>query len=448
MRTPARFVVVDDRPDHLKAILDAFQSIGTPCLGVVYDPATELDTTLFAGVRALFLDLHLLSGIVSTDHKTHFANILNILETHISALGGPFVLVIWTQHAHLKSELIAYLEQNLDPERPHARPLAVLSIAKEQFIDVATGNGRKGVDLVRIVREAVPSTPQLNALLSWEADVIAAAGATLSALLGLVPLDQRASTAHPQALDGILSRLAREAVGRSNVAVDPRSAITTILGPILADRVVNQQPGPDAEDLWSKAVTRHDDRTLGDATTEEAGQINRMLHVAMPPSETIRPTDWGAVVELPGEFRGPAAFRKLLGVTEDELLGGEFKVERAHRSRCLKRLVRVGAVCDHAQNRRGPISFQFGLEIPHDAMRMTDGSGQFRAPAAEWSSPTLLTESGAGAFKLVVNTRYTVSFTREAAQGWKSVYRLREQLLMHLIAHWNGYTARPGIIKL
>jgi len=43
--------------------------------------------------------------------------------------------------------------------------------------------------------------------------------------------------------------------------------------------------------LWAGAVTRHED-DLANLTSQESGELNRMLHVAMPSSETIRATDW------------------------------------------------------------------------------------------------------------------------------------------------------------
>ena len=52
MFTPPRFVVVDDKPEHLTAILNVFQSLGTPCLGVVYDPEYGLEDRSFEGVSS------------------------------------------------------------------------------------------------------------------------------------------------------------------------------------------------------------------------------------------------------------------------------------------------------------------------------------------------------------------------------------------------------------
>lgn len=448
MLTPSRFVVVDDKPHHLQAIMEVFQELGTPCLGITFDPATDMETSHFSGVRALFLDLHLLEGVASSDDRRHYAHIVQILEQHISPHGGPFVLVIWTEHAHLVDGLTRYIDETLDASKPHARPLSVMGIAKESFINVASGKTRAVAELRKVIENAITANPQIAALVSWETEVLAAAGATLATLLSLVPAEERATASYPAALDSILSRLAREAVGRAHVAVDPHAAIAAALAPILADRIVNQPSGSASAALWAKAVTRYDDKGLGEATPDEAGQINRMLHVAQPQSEAIRATDWGAVVEFPSELWKDKEIKTLFGLGLGELLGDEFKIPKTDRAACQPRLVRVGAACDHAQNRRGPLSFLFGLEIPVGVVRQPDTSGSFRPTASEWLSPRLLVTEGATPVELAVNARYVITKPRKDCERWKPVYRLREQLLMHLIAHTNGYVARPGIISL
>ena len=60
------------------------------------------------------------------------------------------------------------------------------------------------------------------------------------------------------------------------------------------------------------------------------------------------------------------------------------------------RLVRVGAACDHAQNRSGPLPYLLGLEIPFNVERQPDNTGVARLPASEWSSPILLLEPTSG----------------------------------------------------
>ena len=443
MFTPPRFVVVDDKPDHLTAVLDVFRKLGAPCLGIAYVPEQEFDKQNFEGVRALFLDLHLTDLAATTDKRRHFAIIAGLLEDNISPTGGPFILVVWTEHEDEVEGLRAYLDEAgaIDPEKSHARPLAIVGLPKGGFINVNTGEPLAGkADALRAqVEAAVSKKPQLAALLSWEADVQAAAGATLATLMELVPDDKRNSASFAEGLDEILSRLAREAVDGPHVATDPRAAITSALAPILADRIVNQQASEAAPKVWNKALTWRGREGLGPAT---AGKVNRMLHVAVPPSETIRRTDWGAVVEFPAAWWRDDELPKRFGVTPGQLLEDEYKLNPEDWERYRPRLVRIGAACDYAQNRSGPLTYLFGLEIPVTVKR----SG--KPPASVWSSPTLVVKQDDGPFVLAVNARYPLNVVPADAEAWQPVYRLREQLLMHLISHAGSYLARPGIVRL
>jgi hypothetical protein len=182
-----RFIAVDDKPEHLVAILETFRLLGTSCMGLQFDSAVPFERTAFRGVRALFLDLHLITGVKTTDEKQHFANIASILETNISETGGPFILILWTEHAHLAQSLSDYLDTSLDTERPWCRPLAIIPLAKEKFINVASGATTAADDLRSAVDAALTASPQLAALIGWETDVLVAAGETLSSLTALVP---------------------------------------------------------------------------------------------------------------------------------------------------------------------------------------------------------------------------------------------------------------------
>ena len=320
MFTPPRFVVIDDKPEHLDAILDVFQELGAGCQGVTYDPEHGLDNRHLAGVRVLFVDLHLIDLAATTDETRHFAIIAGILEDGIRPTGGPFILVVWTEHDDLVTRLTTYLDDSLDRDKPFARPLAVVGLAKRRFIDLDTGEAQEGraAGLRDAVEQAVDSQPQLTALVAWESDVQAAAGATLSALVDLVPDNAKNSTSFAGGLDEVLSRLARESVGPHHVATDPRAAIAAALAPMLADRIVNQEVSEAALAAWSQAVT-WEGRDRLDST--RAGKVNRMLHVAVPPTEAIRPGAWGAVVEFPAAWWPDNEFLERFGTTPRQLLG-------------------------------------------------------------------------------------------------------------------------------
>ena len=436
-----RFIVVDDKQKHLDAITSTLQRLGAPCLGVRYDGTEPLKPDHFRGVRCLFMDLHLIDDVASTDHRRHFATIASLLEDVISTSGGPFILIVWSELQNLDGELRDYLDEKIDQKKPHARPLAVLGLPKENFINLDDGTIAKPEELKTAVRGAVVENPQIAALLGWESDVLTAAGDTLAELLKLVPVAERISTSFPRALDTILSRLAREAVGRPNVENNHRTAITTALAPILADRVINQEVAPETTDLWRRAVTRYNDNSP--ASMKEAGCINRMLHVAIPGSETILPTAWGAVVEVGKNiWDSDDQLRQLFDGSRNELLEEEFKIKAAaDHEKCRPCLVRVGAACDYAQKRRGPLTYLLGLEIPADLKRN-------KPPESEWKSPVMVLNSEENPFRLHVNVSFSLARPASSCEAWTVRYRLREQLLMLLLSHSNGYTARPGIIQL
>ncbi len=443
-----RFVVVDDREHHLQAITRTFQLLGTPCMGVRYDPSTELNHEHFRGVRCLFMDLHLVDGQASTDQRRHYGLIASILEDNINRNGGPFVLVVWTEHEHLSAELREYLDRGIDAEKPYARPLAVLSLAKEKFINVDDGTINNPEELRQAVQQSIMANPQLAALLGWEAGVLAAAGDTLASLLNLVLPAQRTSAEFPAALDTILSRLTRETVGRSHVDVNPRAAVTTALAPILADRILNQDVPDETRAIWKSAVTRHEDKTLEDASPTEAGEINRMLHLAVPGSESLLPTDWGAVVPWPFAWSDDE-LRSFTGLTMKQMLCEEFRLRSSAMDACKPVLVRVGAACDYAQNNRGPISFLFGVDIPESAERQTTRDGQqVKLSDAIWRSPVFLMPGAAEPSRLHVHIRFPQTHLQDACAPWATSCRLREQLLMHLISSASTYVARPGIVQL
>jgi hypothetical protein len=386
----------------------------------------------------------LLQGTISSDNQQHYSHIATILEDNIHSDGGPFVLVIWTEYAELRADLTAYLDDRLDPEKPHARPLAILCLEKEKYITPETGAVQHPEALREAVLSAITARPQLAALLSWEAEVIKATGATLAALLGLIDPGRRTTAQYPTALNELLSLLANASVGKSNVSSDRRGAITAALAPLLLDRIYNQTTSPESKEVWDRAVTLHQGSSLDDLSPLGAGRLNRMLHVALPGAEEFRSHDWGAVASMPEEWLEPKEMKCRFGAKAPTILGEEFKVfDEGDRARCRFRLVRVGAVCDYAQGRFGPIPYLLGLEIPAEiTLARTDR----KPPKAEWLSPVLVVDDSP--FYLAVNCRYLITVPKSQVKSWTAVYRLREQLLMDLIDYAGGYISRPGKVEL
>jgi hypothetical protein len=414
-------------------------------MAVHYDPAVQLIKDHFRGVRVLVMDLNLISGAIGTNHNQHFAQIAGMLEELISPTGGPFLLVVWSSTAHLVPELAAYLDKS--PIPACARPIAVLSLPKDKYIDLASGELSATGNLQTAIKEHIHSNPQIAALVSWETSVLEAAAETLASIVDLVPADKRQGATVSAELDLVLSRLAIESVGKGNVGADPMTAVASVLAPLLSDRIISRT-GADAE-MWRRAVTRFDGAALPAASSQESGKINRMLHVAVPGSEAIRPMDWGAVVKCPDEILRDESFVETFGVTLTDLLACDFKIERDSRGECRPCLIRIGAVCDYAQQRKGPITFLLAFEIPVKAKRKTHNGKDLPSPIAEWRSPVLMLDGGeTPPFRLHTNVRFPLTRTARACERWTVRYRLREQLLVELISAASNYVARPGIVNM
>ena len=240
-------------------------------------------------------------------------------------------------------------------------------------------------------------------------------------------------------LGGILVRLARATVGEAHVDADPRAAINSGLAPILFDLITNQKTLDDKTETWKRAVAGEIEGEFDDSS---AARVNRMLHLALPGPETILPTDWGAVVAMPDGWWESDELTKRFGMTRDKLFDDEFKIGQGDRDRCRPTLVRIGAACDYAQQRPGPVPYLLGLQVPSD-LRV-----RHKLPESQWRSPVLVTDQDFGPFRLVTNARCLISVPSEEAGRWAPLYRLREQLLMQLISHASTYIARPAIVEL
>lgn len=430
MYTPARFIAIDNEKSHLDAIVASLQSLGVACLGIHYD-GSALEKKFFGGVRVLLLDLHLLSGAKASDDKAHFGAIAALLEEYIDEDGGPFIVVLWTQHPQQAPELIAFLEERL--EVAHARPLTVIPLDKTPYLKLESGEVSDPKKLREALTEQILRNPQINAVLSWETEVHRAAANTLASLIRLVPQDQRTAAAFPGALDTVLSRLAVASVGQNHVATDIRGAINGVLAPVLSDRL-HAISGDETAELWKAAVTRHAEQ-LPELSHAAAGDLNRMLHME---SFGVRPDAWGAVLDYPTGWVASARTEELFGTAYNDILRSEFKIKDDEIAACVPVLVRIGAVCDYAQKRAGPIPYAFGIERPVGKL-----SG---LPGSVWVSPRL--SSGKDPFLLLASARYVITFPSAAVEALVPRYRIREQLLMELIAKVSAYVARPGIISV
>lgn len=438
MFTPGRYVVVDDNPDELKLLVNALHRIGAPCVAHLYKADAPPADGFLRGVRVLFLDLHLVPGIQMGDHQAAFNNIVQLLEGGIEPASGPYIIVLWSSYANQRAELERRIAERLTPGK---RPLALLVLDKKEY-DLADDGGGGADKLATAVSDAVAKDPRLFALISWERDVLAAASATLTQIGDLIPPDDRTPTRYGEKLDGVLSVLASAAVGKNHVEKDVRGAVNNALLPILSDKIMKQPADVHSASIWKAAVTKYKEESP--LTDGESGVINAALHVALPEAEAIRPTDWGAVVLMPEDALSDEAIQQRFGLeSKTQLFLQTCPVKRKNaRKNCTPILLRIGASCDFAQNKSGPIPYVFGLLVAADEPLIDEA----RRQSAEEYSPVLVLPGTEKPLRIFINARFQVSLVPNQVAAWESICRLREQLLMTFATHCAEYVTRPGIV--
>jgi hypothetical protein len=433
MFTPARYIVLDDEPSELATLIDALHILGAPCIGIRFDPLGLPEPALFAGMRILFSDLHLVKA--QPAGVQHYNTLASLLDRCVPDQHGPYLLVLWTLHEHERAALTQRLEELLPATK---RPLAVLALDKTRF---RNGNNWDAVGLRQAIREQVTSMPQLQALLSWERDVLAAANETLALLGSLIPDEQRRVGAYPGALDGILSVLAVAAVGAANAPNDRKGAVTAALSPLLNDRILNRPQDPHGDALWEQAVTFQPRPAL---TASQKARMNRMLHLAVPPGETVSRFDWGAIIPLDEARLNDEAMRARFGVTAAHLRDQEFKLKQTRRTEGRIVVVRGGANCDQAQGQVGPIPLLLGMLVPSGALSME----KKRSPAIHLCDEKFELAGYEEPVSLLIHARFSTTIVPEDLQHWPAaILRLREQLLTTILVHIATHAMRPGTLR-
>ena len=382
----------------------------------------------------LVLDLHLLpSGTLGS--KQHFGHLAQLLEQCISYKGGPFALILWTEHEEEFVSLIKYLD-SANGLSEHSRPVAYGMLSKAHFLCPDEEVVEDHAGLIEEIENALQIAPQLKAIFAWERDVQSAIRSMLASMLELIPKEKRTSQLFPHEVETLLSRLAIKAVGEKNVCKDPRAALDASLVPILADKISNARVPEDLE-LWRSVIK---ESSVPSLPSIGYASLNRMLHVALPKSDTIRASDWGSVVEIPNNWNDEHTFETHFGLARSECFNKHFKIPVAKHDQCRAMLVRIGAPCDYAQQRAGPITFLLALEVPDSI----ENCGT--PPNAIWTSPLLSIEH-CELFSLRVSVSFPLTVTLSQISAWSAVYRLRGPLLMELLHKYGTHSTRPGKIS-
>lgn len=439
MLTPPRFVVLDDKKEHLEPIIETFKLIGSSCIGVQYneEDASHLHQDYYKGVRGLFIDLNL-SGSSSLGSSTHYAEITRILETVISCDNGPFIMILWTDNPQECDQLIEYIETRLDPNKKYCKPLLIKSLSKTMYIDANSSIKESNRETFKEeIKGFFSSVPQIAALFDWESRVLEAVNQTLIELLNLVPNDKRNFNDYPSEIDKVLSCITSSTLGDGHVNKDRQQAFNITIAPILTDKILNNKNFN--EEIWENAITKVNTPESRITDPKAIGKYNKMLHLAVTGYENMTPLDWGAVLN-PTSW-GNEMTNDFFGLTIDQIKTDVFGIKPEKSSSYEPIFVRLGAVCDYAQQKEGLIPYYLGYKISKtDFVK--------RKNDFEWHSPLFFTDVEQEPFYLVVNLKYLLTLPSHKTSIFEAKYRIREQLLNQLILRASNHASRPGINEL
>ena len=303
---------------------------------------------------------------------------------------------------------------------------------KRKYID-AEGVVKDTGKFEQAITQLKGGTPVLAALSDWEETVFSAAAETLSSV-AMLGSKSKKSTEQKQDIPRLVDKMAIEAVGKDNVALNRFRAVNEAFLPILFDHVSDSQvqdSGP-----WEKGFSQIDgDPTL---TGSEAARLNWAFHIAQDIG-VDGGTERGAVV--PFDFASPdKGFKETFGIDRGQAAEKQFRCKNFDKSSPKFRwvLVQVQAACDYAQKQPGPLPFYLGLEFK------AEDEHPNKPPAAVWTSPPF--EINNEVRLLRVNCRFQMSLTIDEVKTTQPIYRLRDQLLAALLHHAHTYGVRPGVI--
>lgn len=449
----SRLAVVDDRAEHLSGLKEILNSLNLDCHSKLYDEETVADWEPLPGVRIIFIDKNLRTGVtMGGGEQNAFAAIVEVLEKLVDPSSGPYGLVLWAEQPQLE-ELKTFLFERLGEDRPELLPVFCEQLRKTDYINTGTGAVVDAEKLKVDIVAKMSASPQMKALFSWEADVAAAMDAVLRSLVDLVPMENRKLDEFGGHLGNVLYRLSQAGSGHGREEENPRESINRVLVPILADRITEHDPEGAGGGDWSAAIVKPNDAW---AELSVQAKINSAIHISRassPQSIQIKPSDLGAVVAFPFADIDKALeeqFQLSIDKIKNDLFFGASDEEWDN---CHLRLVQIGASCDHAQQKDGPILYLLAIEWP---FTNADGSKTDNAKLharktrkeVEWRTPVLVVGDKSTPGKVSVFLNCPLSVPRSSVGEWQPVSRFREELVSHLTQEYARHISRPGIVTL
>jgi hypothetical protein len=440
----ARICIIDDEQAEYLQLIHALSRIGLGCLHIDGSKLEELPKSPLAGLRIVFLDMHL--GTTGDANQVAAQTAL-VFSRVVAQDGGPVLVVFWTKHNHYVEAFKARLFAKWKPF------LGRLVFARMDKPQVSTAIDPKKLE-ADVCEHLVKHQP-LDLVWEWEQAVHEAASETTTALAklaaeraGVVTTDDEAVMAGKiQSSFKFLLRLLLDASAGRNATKD--SAL---------------------KDLHSGLAQLHNDRLehgsifVGNSsaplllaekkpkpTAEEAVAINSMLLIA-PVDDDVTRLGPGSLYT----FSSPSKFKKKfiqewVGIAEKIL--DPFKIKPADQIAVIKQcrpiLAEVSADCDYAQKKRPVARLVAGVLVPSSLAIKLEAAERFRSADFLRHGTDVRFKNLKGDWHPIFISHFIFSLSPATLPDWvQPIGRLRSGPLTEL-RHWlAAHSTRPGYLSV
>lgn len=470
MHSSGHSLVIDDKYDDGMLICSRLIENLTPCYFFQYDEQRLLerrqqDRPKLTGVRLIFQDLALTSQ--GEPSKTDYEAAALTIESIVSELNGPWLLVTWSTWAGAENQLGTQKAQEVfdhlrDSLAPGLRPFAFV------VLDTKPRYSRSGMhgDVQRIsdisseqlqelsqhISQKVERYPATSALIDWESEVFRAISETVSEITSFIQPGEYFDAD----LGSVLREMALAEIGKN---VDPQSlskGLKEVLSSILRDKIKSTANGlENFEEIDDQKILRLEDWKA---------KTNRIIHQelsspppALPPGSLL---DFSHNLELlPSAIDSPKELNSFIRKNFFQFGAGDCSKARKNEvsEACSFIALDITPPCDHAQTKSTWNKYIIGISVPEqyiDYCRMIDKKTGERTDKllGEYlvCLPEMMNPDGPKYF-LVFNSRLTLSIDTDKANSTFADHykgRLREQMLGDLTSWLIRQTTRPGIVEL
>jgi hypothetical protein len=446
--------VIDDEEQDYVAILMALNALYVSCVHLRGDNLEHLPAAPFAGLRLVFLDLHL-SGAVGRAGAAHTAN---VFVKVVSAETAPVVVVIWSKYA---SDLVAVpglpqddqeteaqlFKRTLLEAQPNYKGRLIFIEMDKPKPDQRPQNWHR--KLKTEIQTALKGHSAVDALWAWELLVKDSCNSVSEGLTRLAWTSAEKTGAElKDALKETMKRLAQaQGEGDLSATRSPRylaAALTELL-----DDQLEHADGTDG-------LARHGGWLNSAPAPVAAGfaqHLNGLLLTAAIPKKASR-FGPGTVYRLTNN----AAFKRAFGGDPDDLIETCWNSRKTEQNqdkwnawRAGVRLVaiEISPVCDVAQDHRVTSLLIAGLIVPTAlAKDVKKGGGSWTVLPSfnlRWASP----DFPAGDAVLIFCHRYKASPPASSSPRWIAPwFRLRELPTTAVRNIHSAHASRVGYVSL